>query len=261
MDESNQENEPGEEAEELDLFSQLQAGDTSNDDDEAEGVSLEEISQSYADVISQNASEPDEELNPIDAEGSEQAPIAGEESALEVLTSPRSIIESVLFVGRPDGSGIRAPELAKLMRGVTEEEVLQHIRELNDIYAHSQRAMHIDEQPDGFRMELRPQLENVRESFYGPTREISLNQSAIDCLALVAYQPGISRDKLEEQRGQPSGGVLNQLVRRSLIEMRREVPEGMKKKVPHYYPTQKLVELTGMTSVEDLPQVEDLDIE
>lgn len=250
------------EEEDLDLFAQLHAAEDSEDSDLGEGLSLEELSQSYASVIAQDTEVQEEpELDPLEDQQNEPAANNSSEgeSESEVPTSPRSIIESVLFVGRPDSSRITAAELAKLMRGVSEDDVRKSIRELNDIYEQSERAICIAEHADGYQLGLREDMEYVRDGFYGPTREISLNQDAIDCLALVAYQPGISRNKIDEQRSQPSGGILNQLVRRSLIEIRREV-EG-KKKVAHYFPTQKLIDLTGMGSLEDLPQVEDLDAE
>lgn len=248
--------------EELDLFAQLHAAEDSAGSDLGEGLSLEELSQSYASVIAQDTeAQEEQELDPLEDQQNEPAPsnTSAGESESEVPTSPRSIIESVLFVGRPDSSRITAAELAKLMRGVTDDDVRKSIRELNEIYEQSERAICISEHADGYQLGLREDMEYVRDGFYGPTREISLNQDAIDCLALVAYQPGISRNKIDEQRSQPSGGILNQLVRRSLIEIRREV-EG-KKKVAHYFPTQKLIDLTGMGSLEDLPQVEDLDAE
>jgi segregation and condensation protein B len=109
----------------------------------------------------------------------------------------------------------------------------------------------------GYRMQLAEDLSGIKDRFYGRVRDIRLNQAAIDCLALVSYQPGISRTKLEEQRGQPSGAILNQLVRRQLLEMRREGPG--KQAGPHYYPTERLLQLAGLASLEDLPQAEELD--
>lgn len=249
-----------EEAPELDLFAQL---NEASNEDEAEfaddGVSLEELSQSYANAIGSDDTTPvatDIELFDEDeAEDCEEDELASDDTQV----TPQSIVEAALFVGRPDNSAITAAELAKLMRGVNAAEVTNIVADLNSIYESTGRATRIVESPEGFCTELASDLEFVRERFYGRTREISLNQSAIDCLALIAYQPGITRDKLEHQRGQPSGGILNQLVRRQLIEMHRK-SDG-KKKAPHYYPTDKLLELAGLVSLEDLPQVEDLDPE
>lgn len=265
------------ESAELDLFAQLeQAREADADEDlEDDSVSLEDLSRAYAHVtgaqsIEAQATEiadaPSGSAGAEAVEG-EQEPgaILGESDSPEdtrseeALVSPRSILEAMLYVGKEDGTGYTASQLAKSMRGVNEKEVQDWINELNALYEQTGRAIRIVERSDGYRAELAEELEFIRERFYGQTREIALNQSAIDCLALIAYQPGISRDELEHQRGQPSGGVLNQLVRRQLVVIHRS--EEGKRKVAHYHPTEKLLELAGLTSLEDLPQVEDLDME
>lgn len=230
-----------------------------------EGVSLEELSQSYANVLSV---QPDEAVE-ADAEAEDShALVPDEEIADQCPVTPQSILEAVLFVGRADGGSILAEEIASLMRGVKTDEIADLVRDLNEEYATTGSALRVVDAADGFRIELAEDLSPVRERFYGRVREVSLNQAAVDCLALIVYQPGISRKRIEEQRNQPSGGVLNQLVRRQLIEMRREpvepeTSEGTVRKPklePHYYPTQKLLQLAGLNSLEDLPQVEEFDL-
>lgn len=170
--------------------------------------------------------------------------------------SPIAIIEAVLLVGRPDGGAISATEIAALMRGVSEQEVDQLIIELNEEYQSQSSAMRVRLVGGAYKLDLADDLAYVRERFLGPARSIRLNQPAIDCLALVAYQPGVTRELLDQQRGQPSGAILNQLVRRELLEMRRE-KQG-KSAQAKYYPTQRMLELVGLASLEDLPTVEEL---
>ncbi|MCA9134857.1 MAG: SMC-Scp complex subunit ScpB, partial [Planctomycetales bacterium] len=185
-------------------------------------------------------------------------PLATELSSSELCPlSPRSILEAILFVGQADSRATTAAEIAGLMRGVEEAEIESLVDELNAIYEQTGRATRIVAAGAGFRLQVADELAFIKERFYGRVREVRLNQAAIDCLALVAYQPGISREKLEEQRGQPSGGVLNQLVRREMLEMRRQPAGKGKKFSQHYYPTDRLLELTGLGSLEDLPQAED----
>ncbi|MCA9126080.1 MAG: SMC-Scp complex subunit ScpB [Planctomycetales bacterium] len=234
--------------------------DTNNEDEdfEQEGLSLEELSQSYASVMRL----PERPSPSGVAQSPENTPPIGslpDDDADNIEDSqtvtPSSIIEAILFVGRQDSSPIAAKDIAALMRGVSESEVCTLVDALNACYEDTGRAIRIVQLPAGYKLDLAPQVEHVRERFYGQSRDVRLNQAAIDCLALVAYQPGLTRERLEEQRGQPSGGVLNQLVRRELIEMRRELVG--KKLQPHYYPTERLMQLTGLASIEDLPQAED----
>lgn len=250
---------PGEASGEVDLerLAKLYADDFDEFEDSDE-VSLEDLSKSYAKVVSNDSGNAiagttydssDDEIQIFDPLEEELE----EENAIPV--SPISIVEAVLLVGRPDGGPISATEIAALMRGVTEAEVDQLVAELNEDYALNRRAFHVAMVGGAYRLELAQDLTEVRDRFWGPTRDIRLNQAAIDCLALVAYQPGITRDKLDQQRGQPSGSVLNQLVRRELLEMRREKDD--KKVEPHYYPTSRMLSLVGLESLEDLPTVED----
>ncbi|MFK7734759.1 MAG: SMC-Scp complex subunit ScpB [Pirellulaceae bacterium] len=258
------------EPESLDLFSQMQeAARVSHEDDgdEDEGVSLEELSASYHQVLRNSDLEVDEVAEDFEQDTSnapesetedeeDESPESDSDDAA-ISVTPTAIVETLLFVGRPDSGGITSKEIAKTMRGVSAKEVERMIDDLNKGYERSERAVRIIERHDGFHLDLAPNLEHIRDRFYGQVREVSLSQAAIDCLALVAYQPGISREKLEDQRGQPSSGVLNQLVRRQLLEMKRE--QQGKVKQACYYPAEKMLQLTGLYSFEDLPQVHDLD--
>ena len=273
------------------VVSKFTPAEEANSPEDDEGVSLEELSQSYqrvlgsteaavvgsgsatlgqADQLTGLASSPSGSENrsgarePDDFQRDELQEFEqfdldedAEGDAAECPLNPQSIVEAILFVGRPDGSPISAAEIASLMRGVQDAEVIECIDQLNQIYIETQRATRIVASGAGYRLQLADDLNFVRDRFYGRVRQVKLNQAAIDCLALISYQPGISREKLEEQRGQASGSLLTQLIRRQLLEMRRET-EG-KKQVQRYYPTDRLLDLAGIESLDDLPLTEDFE--
>jgi segregation and condensation protein B len=230
------------------------------EDDDEQGLSLEELSQTYSQLLNKSGAseQPSSDFDvhsAAEAETTDFNPHDEEPADSDACpVTPTSILESVLFVGRPDNSPISADEIAGLMRGVKPAEIEAHVAELNQVYADTGRAIRIATIGSGYRLQLADDLQFIRDRFYGPIREVRLNQAAIDCLALIAYQPGLSREQLEEQRGQPSGPVLSQLVRRQLIEIRRE---GQKQRQLHYYPTDKLLQLIGLGTLDDLPQVEE----
>ena len=105
-------------------------------------------------------------------------------------------------------------------------------------------------------MQLRAELADVRDRIYGKIKESRLNQAAIDCLALVAYQPGISKEQLDAQWNRSSASVLGMLIRRNLVELRRD-PDAPKATNARYYPAERLLNLLGIASLDELPQVED----
>lgn len=170
--------------------------------------------------------------------------------------SPLEIIEAALFIGNPENRALTDTDLAGLMRGVTTEDVQRYIDELNASYVANSQAIRIHRDEDGFRMGVAPDMEVIRRAFYGKIRESRLSQAAIEVLSLVAYQPGITAEKVQDQRGKESGTLLSQLVRRRLLEQRRVTEPGGKKSVAIYFPTERFLQLFQLRSLDDLPHVE-----
>ncbi len=229
---------------------------------EADEVSLEELSAAYSKLIG----EP--EANDIEVDLNSQVDFAKNRNTEETslltkfareagdtcVVTGRSIIEAVLFVGNPDNVGLKAESVASMMRGVQATEVVEWIAELNQHYIEQGQVMRIVEVEDGYRMQLASEHQTVRDSMVGKLRETQLNQAAIDCLSLVAYRPGISRDELERLWSRQASSVLGLLVRRDLLRIERE-GKG-KQAVTRYFPTDRFLNLVGIASLDDLPTAE-----
>ena len=237
------------------------ASDSSADSEEF-GISLEELGNSYAQMLG-TGSLPYQEPTSADSEADVESPMVFDAVAEELVESdecpitPLSILEAILFVGRPDNSPVDAEAVAGLMRGVRSAEIEQLVNELNGIYEEQGHVFRIVASGEGYRLQLGEQYMGVCERFYGTVRQVKLTQAAIDCLAIIAYRPGITRQELDEQRGQASGAILNQLVRRELVQMRRD---GAKKdSARRYYATQRMLKLVGIDSLDELPLAEDFE--
>ena len=238
--------------------------DSDHDDaeDEFDELSLDDLGAAYARAAAEH--DPDAFAHPSDdrAQSGEDDDQSEELDSLaadehdEVVT-PESIVEAALFVGHPENLNLSEQRLASLMRDVRPEEVIAIIDRLNESYKEADQALRIVRDELGYRMTIAPAVEGVRRSFVGKVREAKLGQGAIEVLSLVAYQPGITAQVVQDQRGQESGALLSQLVRRQLLEMRREKPEDGGRTVPHYYPTERFLILFGLSSLDDLPQVEE----
>ena len=227
-------------------------------DDQWEGISLEELGQAYAEVVARSADSPARSDGVNDfpfAEESIDDLVDVEES--DAVPSLSSIIEGALFIGHPDGRAIRESELAALMRDVSVADVAEEIDRLNELYKINHQAFEIIRDDLGVRLGVASDLETVRRAFYGKVREATLTQGAVEVLSLVAYQPGITGEKVQDQRGRDSASLLSQLVRRRLLEQRRMVNADGKKTVAMYFPTERFLHLFGLDSLTDLPQVEE----
>lgn len=243
------------------------SGNSSGDAELDAGLSLEELGEAYAQMMQRGrtpyqTSEPeDPDLLPLSVE-----PIVPGHNPLEeelqetedCPIAPRSIVEAALFVGHPENKPLTPELLASVMRGVHPGEIEWIVEELNRSYELEGAAFRIAMISGGYQMELSSALESLRERFYGKVKEAKLTQVAVDILALVGYQPGIERKELFDQIGKAAGGAVSQLVRRNLLELRRE-GKG-KGRQERYYPTSRFLAIFQIESLEDLPRVDEFQL-
>ncbi len=238
---------------------ELELNDETFGDDNTTELSLDNLGAAYAKAAAEH--DPDSfthvaDESETDSDEADEA-TAKHEDEDEGLATPEAIVEAALFVGHPENKSLSKERLASLMRDVTADEVVEMIDALNQSYRDAEQGIRIIDDQHGYRMTIAPAVEKIRRSFLGKVREARLNQAAIEVLALVAYQPGVTSQTVQDQRGRESGSLLNQLVRRRLLEMRREKPADGGRTVPHYYPTERFLQLFGLESLSDLPQVEE----
>jgi chromosome segregation and condensation protein ScpB len=202
------------------------------------------------------------------------------EDADVVPVSLVSILESICFVGTRDGKPIPLSFLAQALRDFSETEIRAGIDSLNQQLRSNNSAMVVDTVGDGFKIALAPDLVGVAEGISGPTKESQLTQAAIDCLSLIAYQPGVTKDEIEKQWGQPAGGILANLSKKGLIKTDSD-PTGSSqgsedtasdltsesfalsahsppKTRPRYFTTDRFLEILGLQSLDDLPRGDEL---
>ena len=175
-----------------------------------------------------------------------------------VPLNPRTILEAMLFVGNPANSPIMPETLSNLMRGVSVSEIHELAEELNTHYSQTGCPWEIVwfEEAHGYFMQLREEFTPLRENFYGKIRQVKLSQSAIDTLAIVAYEQPLSLEEINQLRGTPSGPILAQLVKRQLLRTQK-IRRGTKF-MTVYSTTERFLKLFELESISDLPQSDDL---
>jgi segregation and condensation protein B len=179
----------------------------------------------------------------------------GDDLAAAVPPSPQRIIEALLFVGGPPLTSERA---AEAIRGLTPAQLIQAIDALNREYRTQGRPYSILPQDKGYVLSLRSRFRSVIEMLYGLNREARLSAQAIDVLALVAYRQPATKLEIDSVRGAESGALLRQLVRRNLIGIVQRGDSAQQEVA--YGTTPRFLELFGLSSLDDLPRTQDLQI-
>ena len=158
--------------------------------------------------------EPAGETWQVDAPRALETSRAAEPAAVVVPPSPKRILEAFLFIG---GRPLTAVVAGEAIRGLTAEQFVEAIAVLNQDYKRQGRPYTIQPREHGYVLVLRPRFRVVMDRLYGGAREARLSTSAVDVLSLVAYRQPATKQEIDSLRGNESGSLLRQLVRRGLI--------------------------------------------
>jgi segregation and condensation protein B len=202
--------------------------------------------------------QPEYDINDAaDSDDENNVPTQAAEHLVVVGTRLETILEAMLFVGNRENHPLSAEQIAEKLRNVSAGEVDQAVVRLNELYQERNRPYIIISERGGYRMILRLEFEPVRTNFYGKIRETRLSQQAIDTLAVVAYRQPITAEEIQNIRQQSCSAVLQQLVRRNLLKISREIQN--KKSVVRYHTTSRFLEVVQIKSLNDIPRADELD--
>jgi segregation and condensation protein B len=242
---------------------------------ESEPISLDELAKAFAQAMGKSPKEgatdgssPNAAAVATQPDGAHRAQSGEATESLDEATedagpvTPLGILEAMLFVGDRANTALTADRAAELMRGVEPGEIAGLVRDLNRRYTQNECPYFVSEDADGYRIVLRKSFHSLRDRFLGRIREARLSQTAIDILAIVAYQQPLTAETINTVRGKSSSQVLSQLVHRGLLRIERpgtREPGRGKRKTAQYYTTDRFLRLFGLETLADLPQSEELD--
>jgi segregation and condensation protein B len=215
---------------------------------EAVADDLDSVSATLADESESEAAEAAE------ATGSESAPVGPSSVDAEMRPDPVQVIEALLFVG---GQPLTAKMIGEHLNGDFEPGFVDRaIDDLRKRYARQSRPYEIRQGENGYRITLSADFEPIRNRVYGfGPKQVRLSQETLEILALVAYRQPISRKRTEELAGRNVGPALRQLTERGLLHL--DPPhDGVAES--QYRTSPRFLQLFGLTRLEDLPQIEDL---
>jgi segregation and condensation protein B len=219
-------------------------------------LSLNRLREAFAAMLGSGSQteKPKAENTAADSSADDEAYESTSARACEI--NARTVVEAMLFVGRPDNGPLSSRELAAAMRSVSPAEIASAVAALNALYKADGAPYHIEQTNGGYRLVLRKEFERMRDKFYGRIKEARLSPAVLEVLSVLAYNQPATADQLNELRGAPSGAALSTLVRRKLVKVERAGEGG---KTSHYSTTDRFLKLFNLDSLEALPQTEDLE--
>lgn len=160
-----------------------------------------------------------------------------------------SQIESLLFVSNKP---LSLKQLAKFTQS-SESDVQTALQELTAMRADS--GVVLLSAPDGYQLATHSDNTEVVKNFLNADLRESLTEATVEVLAIIAYRQPISKAEIESIRGVNSQYSIRALLMRGLIE---KIPNPNDARGSLYQITTEFLQQMGITSVNDLPDFEEL---
>ena len=166
-------------------------------------------------------------------------------------------IEALLFVAGEDG--LKVHQLAEIL-SLPPTGVIQSLEKLAEQYeANPDSSLTLLETSKTYKLVTKPEFaEILREYSRAPINQ-SLSRAALETLSIIAYKQPITRVEVDDIRGVNSSGAIAKLLSFDLIR------EDGKKEVlgrPNLYvTTEYFLDYMGINHLEELPKVEEVDID
>lgn len=161
----------------------------------------------------------------------------------------KQIIESIMFaVGRDIGIN----ELSSVLE-LAPENVEEIIESMRAEFEEAGRGVQIIKVNNGYQLCSRKENYEYIYQIIDKRNKPNLSQAALETLAIIAYNPKITRAEIESIRGVNSDGTIYKLLDHNLIEDagRLDAPG----RPTTYQTTKEFLRLFGYTSLEELPEL------
>ena len=169
------------------------------------------------------------------------------------------VLEGLLFINGSEG--ISFDSLLEIMN-IDEIKLNELIDELKSNYSNPKRGIMLEMLGNKLKLVTKREHSKYYQNLVTKEQTSILSQSALETLAIVAYNEPITRIEIDEIRGVESSYIIRKLLSKNLIK------EAGKSDLPGkpllYETTDKFLDYFGLKSKEDLPklvEVEELDEE
>lgn len=164
----------------------------------------------------------------------------------------KAVLEGLLFVVGEDGLSLK--QIEDVLE-ISEEEAKDLTMELKKDYEDSSRGLRIDFLGNKFKITTKFEHKEYYQKLLENPETNTLSQAALETLAIIAYNEPITRMKVDDLRGVSSVSIIRKLVAKGFVK------EGGRSNLPGrpilYETTNEFLDYFGLSSTEDLPDIEE----
>lgn len=130
------------------------------------------------------------------------------------INKSKGIIEAILFAA---GREVKITELMSALE-VSSEEIITIVNNLKQDYQNENRGLQIININEAYQLCTKQEYYEYLYTIFDKRNKPNLSQAALETLAIIAYNPKITRAEIEAIRGVNSDGTIYKLLDYNLIE-------------------------------------------
>lgn len=165
------------------------------------------------------------------------------------IEQAKAVIEAILFAC---GREVNIKEFVSALE-MNEEDVIAIIEKMKEEYEEQNRGIEIIRINDAYQMCTKKEYYEYIYPILDKRSKPNLSNAALETLAIIAYNPGVTRAEIESIRGVNSDATMYKLLEYNLIE------EAGKLDAPGrpmtYKATPNFLKMFGYASLENLPDL------
>ncbi len=165
------------------------------------------------------------------------------------LDKKKAAIEAILFSA---GRVIKINELMAILE-LSSDEIISIINNMQQDYLKEDRGIEIIKVEDGYQLATKKEMYEYLYPIFDKRSKPNLSQASMETLAIIAYNPKITRAEIEQIRGVSSDATIYKLLEYNLIENvgKADLPG----RPTMYATTSNFLKMFGLTSLDELPEL------
>ena len=162
-----------------------------------------------------------------------------------------AVLEGILFVVGDEG--ITLDSVCEILN-INMTEAKDLLLKLKNSYESEDRGIRISYLGDAFKLTTKKEHKDYYEKLIENPHSNTLTPSALEVLAIIAYNQPLTRVEVDELRGVSSAHIIRKLVAKGLI---KEAGKSTMPGRPNLYrTTSDFLDYFGLSTISDLPDIE-----
>lgn len=165
------------------------------------------------------------------------------------INKAKGMIEAILFAA---GREVKIGELMSALEA-SSSEIITIVESMKTDYQNEDRGLQIINVGEAYQLCTKKEYYEVIYSIFDKRNKPNLSQAALETLAIIAYNPRITRAEIESIRGVNSDGTIYKLLDYHLIEETGKIDAPGRPGT--YGVTSEFLRMFGFNNLNELPEL------